>query len=92
MNRKDILMNGFKSKIGFSFSHKDMQEFETIIDFYEKENKQLQNNWNELMEDIPHILEMVEHNKDVIKVTSDEELAIYSLQNKMQEIKSGNNE
>ena len=56
------------------------------------EFKQLQNNWNELMEDIPHILEIIEHNKDVIKVTSDEELAIYSLQNKMQELEQDKDE
>lgn len=41
VNRKDIFMTGFKSKLGFSFTHKDMEEFETIIDFYEKENAQL---------------------------------------------------
>lgn len=61
-------------------------ESKILLDYIE----QLQNNWNELMEDIPHILEMVEHNKDVIKVTSDEELAIYSLQNKMQELEGNN--
>lgn len=59
------------------------------IEKLEKEKQELKDNWNELMEDIPHILEMIEHNKDVIKVTSDEELAIYSLQNKMQEIEQG---
>lgn len=52
----------------------------------------LENNWNELKEDITHILEMIEHNKDIIKVTSDEELAIYSLQEKMQEIEKVENE
>lgn len=46
----------------------------------------------ELKEDITHILEVIEHNKDVIKVTSDEELAIYSLQEKMQEIEGDSDE
>ena len=41
MNRKDIFMTGFKSKLGFSFTYKDIEEFETIIDFYEKENARL---------------------------------------------------
>ena len=40
-NRKDIFMTGFKSKLGFAFTRKDMEEFETIIDFYEKENSLL---------------------------------------------------
>lgn len=66
----------------------DERVYITTFDKY----NQLQNNWNELMEDIPHILEIIEHNKDVIKVTSDEELAIYSLQNKMQELEQGKDE
>ena len=41
VNRKDIFMTGFKSKLGFAFTRKDMEEFETIIDFYEKENSLL---------------------------------------------------
>ena len=41
VNRKDIFMTGFKSKLGFSFTYKDIEEFETIIDFYEKENARL---------------------------------------------------
>ena len=41
VNRKDIFMTGFKSKLGFAFTRKDMEEFKTIIDFYEKENSLL---------------------------------------------------
>lgn len=58
------------------------QERNNYKELYEKEKE----NWNELREDISHVLDMIEYNKDVIKVTSDEELAIYSLQDKMQEI------
>lgn len=36
MDRKDILMSGFKSKIGYVFSYKDLAESEHIIDFYEQ--------------------------------------------------------
>lgn len=39
MNTKNIFMNGFKSKIGYSFDYKDLVEFEAIIDFYEKQVK-----------------------------------------------------
>lgn len=35
MNRKDIFMSGFKSKLTYSFNHKDLAEFEIIINFYE---------------------------------------------------------
>ena len=36
---KDIFMSGFKSKIGYSFTYKDLNEFEAIIDFYEQQCK-----------------------------------------------------
>lgn len=39
MDRKDIFMSGFKSKIGYSFTYKDLAEFEAIIDFYEQQYK-----------------------------------------------------
>lgn len=39
IDRKDIFMSGFKSKIGYSFTYKDLNEFETIIDFYEQRVK-----------------------------------------------------
>ena len=39
MDRKDIFMSGFKSKIGYSFTYKDLAEFEAIIDFYEQQAK-----------------------------------------------------
>lgn len=37
MNRKDIFISGFKSKIGYSFTYKDLTEFETVINFYEQQ-------------------------------------------------------
>lgn len=39
IDRKDIFMSGFKSKIGYSFTYKDLNEFEAIIDFYEQQYK-----------------------------------------------------
>lgn len=39
IDKKDIFMSGFKSKIGYSFTYKDLNEFETIIDFYEQQCK-----------------------------------------------------
>lgn len=39
MDRKDIFMSGFKSRIGYSFTYKDLNEFEAIIDFYEQQCK-----------------------------------------------------
>lgn len=62
-----------------------------VIEDFIVNYQHLQTNWKELIEDISYILEMIEHNKDVIKITSDEELAIYDLQNKMQEIEGGKN-
>lgn len=42
IDRKDIFMSGFKSKIGYSFTYKDLNEFEAIIDFYEQQCKKQQ--------------------------------------------------
>ena len=39
ITKKDIFMSGFKSKIGYSFTYKDLNEFEAIIDFYEQRCK-----------------------------------------------------
>lgn len=39
MNRKDIFMSGFKSKLTYPFNHKDLSEFETIVNFYEEQIK-----------------------------------------------------
>ena len=39
IDRKDIFMSGFKSKIGYSFTYKDLNEFEAEIDFYEQQCK-----------------------------------------------------
>lgn len=42
IDKKDIFMSGFKSKIGYSFTYKDLNEFEAIIDFYEQQCKKQQ--------------------------------------------------
>lgn len=39
MDRKNIFMSGFKSKIGYSFTYKDLNEFEAVINFYEQQVK-----------------------------------------------------
>lgn len=54
MNRKDIFMSGFKSKIGYSFTYKDLAEFEAIIDFYEKEYKKQKEVINNAIEYVEH--------------------------------------
>lgn len=41
IDKKDIFMSGFKSKIGYSFTYKDLNEFEAIIDFYERQVKKI---------------------------------------------------
>lgn len=48
IDRKDIFMSGFKSKIGYSFTYKDLNEFEAIIDFYEQQCKKQQKIINKL--------------------------------------------
>ena len=59
MDRKDIFMSGFKSKIGYSFTYKDLNEFEAIIDFYEqqcKKQKEVIDKAKSLNHEISHII------------------------------------
>ena len=54
IDKKDIFMSGFKSKIGYSFTYKDLNEFEAIIDFYEqqyKKQKEVIDKINDLLSD-----------------------------------------
>ena len=53
MDRKDIFMSGFKSKIGYSFTYKDLNELEAIINFYEqqcKNQKEVINNFLDIVD------------------------------------------
>ena len=85
MNRKDIFMTGFKSKLGFSFTHKDMEEFETIIDFYEKENARLK-------EKIEKLNDYIENRISVLTVSVDNKVKDEYFNNKciggVQELKN----
>lgn len=53
MDRKDIFMSGFKSKIGYSFTYKDLNEFEAVINFYEQQVKKQK----EIIDNIKYYLE-----------------------------------
>ena len=41
MNMKDVILENWKNKISYPFNHKDLEELEKIIDYYEGENKEL---------------------------------------------------
>lgn len=43
-------MSGFRSKLTYPFNHKDLAEFETIINFYEKENQKYKEVINKIYE------------------------------------------
>lgn len=38
---KDCILEVWKGKLSYPFNHKDLEELEKIIDYYEKENQQL---------------------------------------------------
>lgn len=67
MDRKDIFMSGFKSKIGYSFTYKDLAEFEAIIDFYEQQAKKQK----EVIDKANHILSNQMDYWDYIDVIND---------------------
>lgn len=57
MDRKDIFMSGFKSKIGYSFTYKDLTEFETVINFYEQQCEKLKETIDKVIEIIEPLTE-----------------------------------
>lgn len=57
MNRKDIFISGFKSKIGYSFTYKDLTEFETVINFYEQQCEKLKETIDKVIEIIEPLTE-----------------------------------
>lgn len=63
MDRKDIFMSGFKSKIGYSFTYKDLAEFEAIIDFYENKLKKQK----EVIDNIQNFIKEFHKNRNMFK-------------------------
>jgi hypothetical protein len=62
MDRKDIFMSGFKSiyyclKLGYSFTYKDLTEFETVINFYEQQCEKLKETIDKVIEIIEPLTE-----------------------------------
>ena len=59
IDRKDIFMSGFKSKIGYSFTYKDLNEFEAIIDFYEQQCKKQKEVIDKTINAIDLVIELI---------------------------------
>lgn len=59
----------------------------TLYDKAEDEIDRLNSNIEEQNEDIYHLLNIIERYKNDIKITSDEELAIFASQNRLEELK-----
>lgn len=56
-------MSGFKSKIGYSFTYKDLAEFEAIIDFYEQQAKKQK----EVIDNIQNFIKEFHKNRNTFK-------------------------
>lgn len=41
MKMKDVILNTWKNKLSYPLNHKDIEELEGIIDYYEGENQEL---------------------------------------------------
>lgn len=39
LNMKDVILNKWKSKLSYPLNHKDIEELENIIDYYERKNQ-----------------------------------------------------
>lgn len=64
MDRKDIFISGFESKIGYSFTYKDLNELEAIINFYEQQVKKQKKVINKAIEYINKMFNTGFYNDD----------------------------
>ena len=62
-------MSGFKSKIGYSFTYKDLNEFEAIIDFYEQQCKKQKEVIDKAIELLNNPWSFESGNKEVDEIT-----------------------
>lgn len=69
IDKKDIFMSGFKSKIGYSFTYKDLNEFETIIDFYEQQCKKQKEAIGKAIELLNNPWSFESGNKEIDEIT-----------------------
>lgn len=67
IDRKDIFMGSFKSKVGYLFTYKDLNEFETVINFYEQQCKKQKEIINKIEEKIKKNIKNAEY--DIIALT-----------------------
>lgn len=74
MDRKDIFMSGFKSKISYSFTYKDLAEFEAIIDFYEQQVKKQKEIINEAIKKVDVLRRKYAKNVSPIPCTEIEDI------------------
>ena len=87
MNKEEIKKIAKEEFINNVMKNIDSALIFTYISNLEKENNRLNNIINELIEDIPHLLKIINRNEKDIKIYQDEWLAVSSLEYKLKELK-----
>ena len=64
-NMKEVILDNWKSKLGYLFNHKDLEELENIINYYEEENEKLKETLNLMGLNPNVILFLEEENKEL---------------------------
>ena len=64
LNMKDVILNKWKSKLSYPLNHKDIEELENIIDYYEGLNQKYKEVIDKAMKHIQKMFETGFYNDD----------------------------
>lgn len=67
ISKKEIILGNWRSKIGYCFNYKDLEELEIIINYYEEVNKELHNKIDKAIEYIEETLDLKEEYTDEVE-------------------------
>lgn len=83
IDRKDIFMGGFKSKVGYLFTYKDLNEFEAVINFYEQQCKKQKEVISRAIELLNNPWSFESGNKEVDEITYNKKRKIIDILNEV---------
>ena len=74
LNMKDVILNKWKSKLSYPLNHKDIEELENIIDYYEGLNQKYKEVIYKAINDIDLVIELIKQ-----QPTEDDSWILYRL-------------
>ena len=87
LNMREVILNKWESKLSYPFNHKDLEELENIINYYEQENAQLKEQRQELRNWLEEQKQDRYYDNDAYRYT-----AYDNVLSKLNELEGGKNE